>query len=496
MADFANGFEPSIAMGVTGAGAAPAQLNPLEAIGTLANARNALNQNQLFQQTQAARYKLGRIMATAPSTEAGLSTAMQDPQIAGFVPDLLQSLQGSQTQALGREATTQTMGIEGMGAIEKGLAGAVDNPSLFNPIVDATRSTLAPVTQPQVAKGVDFLRKALNGDPANYTKNLAAISIGAGTNPDTIRNLLGEPSVSTAISPVGPGGASVPVQVGAGVGETPTAKIMGQGESGVGAGAGAGPASGPVGPITGQTPQQVAIQTAEGATAGNVEQDMNDAAQTLFPAMHRLNTVYNTMSHFLTGGGADTMANLAKGLQAVRDRVPGFESLIPQSTIDKVSGGSLGDAQLFKETIIPTMAAVLRASSTKQTANEINSYISSFDTDTDPRALLGGFNQMRFTLQNQAYALKSYNEFKQKINSGDPSVAGQSMDNFYPWFAVNKFDLKTGQPLDKDLFQEFDPGPVLGVGDQGEAAGDQPKAGGPTPPTGSNKDKMKSIFGF
>lgn len=484
MADLADGFDPSIALHVTGAGAPPAALNPIEMIGGLANARNALNANQLFQQQQAARYKLGRIMATAASPADGLKLAGQDPEISSLIPEAISSLQSSATSDLSRQQTTQTMGLEGMKSISQAEGGAAGDPALFNPIADSIQSVLSPAANPMVSRGREFIRKAVNADPAHASQILSAISVGAGMSPDSLRNLQGEPGVGVSTQSMGPGGAPVLVQTGGPVGAQPTAQVLGSS----GNDANGAPMTAP---LTGQTPQQIAIQSSEGANAGTIEQDMNEAAQTLPNAMNRLDTVKNTLSGFLSGGGADTMANFAKGLQAVRDRVPGMESLIPESTIDKVGNGNLGDAQLFKETIIPTMAAVLRASSTKQTASEINSYISSLDTDADPRAILGALNQMQFALHNQAYTIKSYNEFKSKIHAGDPSVAGQTMDNFYPWFISNKYDLKTGQPLDKSIFQDFDPSGVKGIGPGGEAAGGLPS----TTPTTPGKKSLKDIFG-
>lgn len=487
MVDFAPGFNPSISLAVNDAAAQP-PASPVDTLGKLVDIRNAANQNVLFQNTQSARYKLGRIMATAPTVEAGLAAAQQDPEIAAFAADQLATGESSESAQLGRQQTTQTMGLQGLNATEGALAATTTQPSLRPAIEAASLGVLGPAAQGSVRQGLSLLDKAVNsGTPEEKSQMQAALSAATGSTPSTVRNIMGEPEPGMSVQNFGPGGAPVPVQTGGPVGQTPTATIVGQGAN--------APGEAPKAPLTGLTPLQQSIQTSEGATAGQVQSDMQDAAATLPNAFNRLNTTYNTLSGFLAGGGADTMANLAKGLQAVKERVPGMDSLIPGSTIDKIAGGNLGDMQLFKETIIPTMAAVLRASSTKQTANEINSYIATMAEDADPRAILGALNQMRFSLQSQAYQLKGYQDFKQRLAKGDPTVAGQSDQDFLPWFYNNYFDAGTGNAKDASAFPEFESGPVKGVGPGGRAAG-QPNEPPTEQPAPSGKRRaLTDIFG-
>lgn len=526
MPDFSPGFDPEISLRAQAA--VPAQQNPIAMLGALADIRNALNQNALFQQQQAARFRLGQIMATAPNPEEALKAAQANPSVSGFIPEALQSLETSQSAELGRQQTTQQMAQSGLQNLLGAEQGAVANPRLFNTIAAAQAGVVGPAAQQQVTRGADLVRKALEADSGNYTSNLAGIAVGSGAHPDDIRNILGEPAVGTSIAPLGTGGANVVVQTGGGLGQQPTATILGQQKEGAaqgGAQSAAAPFSQPdlvdrefaelglppvappqpgpdgtapgTGPLTGLTPLQAAIQQSEGQTVGQLEKEFNSESTTLPVAAQRLDSTYNTLQNFLAGGGADTMADFAKALQAIRDSgIPGMKDIITSSTIDKVGRGNLGDKEFFKETIVPTMMSVLSAIDPNATADARNSYLNSISDDADPRAILGALGQYKFALQSQMYKLRSYGEFKKLIGEHDPSVQGLNLDDFSNWYLTQKFDPATQAPTEQKAFLPYSPSGVLGIEPGQQAAGKPPVRAVPSGSAPRTKQQiLEQLFG-
>lgn len=93
--------DPSIPLGVVGGNkgmmsgdynGSAAGFNSLATVNAVAEAQNKLNQNKMFQLQLAARQKLGKIVASAPNLDAAIQAAAADPDVAGMVPDLVNTL--------------------------------------------------------------------------------------------------------------------------------------------------------------------------------------------------------------------------------------------------------------------------------------------------------------------------------------------------------------------------------------------------------------------
>lgn len=90
--------DPGISLSVTGGNRGPADpagmtvKNPFELAGQFLDTQKKMNEIKLFNETFAAKQKLGAIMAEAPSIPAALEIAAKDPQVSAFVPDLAQTI--------------------------------------------------------------------------------------------------------------------------------------------------------------------------------------------------------------------------------------------------------------------------------------------------------------------------------------------------------------------------------------------------------------------
>lgn len=520
MAEFSPGFDPEISLAVQTPSVA--QQSPLATIGAFAQVRNELNQNALFQQQQAARFRAGQIMATAPSAEQGAQALMSDPQVAGFLPDYVAQYQSALATEAGRQQTEQAMGQSGLTNALQLESASAQNPSSFNPIANAELGLITnPTARATVGEGLARVKMAIADEPERAPQMVASLAAASGLPAGQIYAMLGEVPPSISMEPMGPGGSLVPVQSGSALGQPSGATIVGQqgGPASLG-GASPPPASGTPGsvvqgdfaalgmppegtapsnpPLTGLTPLEQSQQLSMGKNAGEIEQNMNDLATQLPQANYRINAMYQTLTHFLAGGGMDTMGNLAKALQAVRDRVPGMDKILPDSTINKISGGSIGDEELFRGTVVPTLMNMLQVANPKVFAEESGKYLNAFNENTDPRAILAELNLMRQATQAQAYQLRGWQDFNSRIGRGDPSVAGLSRDDFPTWFYSTHYDPGTGLPTDASAFPQFDSGPVLGIPEGQNAAGE---AGGPNPAESTpraakgQRKSLKEIFG-
>lgn len=177
--------------------------NPLGTLGTFANVQNALNQNRLFQQTFAARQRLGEIIATAPDAETGWTQAMQDPQVAPFAGEAYANFRQGQV-ALQQYANEQQVGRDsGLKIVLGALGAGAADPSQLAPNINARLAMLPEQNRNAVAPAamsiVQSLTAGLPKDPAlaraEYNKRLVGLSVGSGVmNPQGIDSIFGSPT--------------------------------------------------------------------------------------------------------------------------------------------------------------------------------------------------------------------------------------------------------------------------------------------------------------
>lgn len=195
----------------------------------MANVRQLMNQNAIFQQTFQAKQRAGQIMATAPSVEEGLKRLQADPLTASFAPELMNSyrqLDLTNTQVQGAQ---QEMYRSGFHELMKAMPSAYTDMASFQKNLALRLGTLSPMTQQYfknsgIVSGIlSALFDDLPADPtlraAEYSKRYNAMMLGADYNPEAInaqtgKNAqidLGDRVQPTREIPTALGGGQVPV---------------------------------------------------------------------------------------------------------------------------------------------------------------------------------------------------------------------------------------------------------------------------------------------
>lgn len=168
----------------------------------MANIRNLMNQNNLFQQTFQAKQKAGQIMATAPDVNTGLQRLQADPTTAAFAPELMNTyrqLDLTNTQVQGAQ---QTMYSSAMHDIMQSLPSAYMDMTTFDKAMSARIGAQSPMTQQYLKDtgAVQSLRSALFDDLPQDQTNAAkaykmrwnALMLGAGFSPETVSGIAGK----------------------------------------------------------------------------------------------------------------------------------------------------------------------------------------------------------------------------------------------------------------------------------------------------------------
>lgn len=197
--------DPSISLDVAGGGGntpAPQPPNVLGAYSTIMQL-----QNQQIQLTQAkaqlaARQKLGSIIAAAPDFDTGLAQAAADPGVAGFGGEPLAQLQAMRSTMVGVQGQQQNQAQTALGAVIKGSASAVRDPSQLGALIQSQLAGLPPEVQarakPMVGSWVHSLTDGLPSDPQaaslEMQKRILSGVAGAGVSSDAFSNILGTPT--------------------------------------------------------------------------------------------------------------------------------------------------------------------------------------------------------------------------------------------------------------------------------------------------------------
>lgn len=252
-------LDPSLSLDVAGGGGQGAPPlpgtggigNSLAGFAPLIQAASGINQLRAFQQNWNARQRMGQIMAAAPDLNSGLATAQQDPQVAGWFPEGLNTMRAMQL------AQTQTQGFQqqqiqnGVHAVINTAASALKDPALFDSTLQASLAGMPPGVRAEALPFVQTWRQAMtDGLPADkstwtpaqtaqFQNRVAGSMIGWGVDAGAIRNYLGTMAPQT-VQTTGPqgqaqtrviggpivpeeGNAMAPGGAGAGGGPSPTA---------------------------------------------------------------------------------------------------------------------------------------------------------------------------------------------------------------------------------------------------------------------------------
>lgn len=196
--------DPSISLDVAGGGGNTPGYQPPNPLGTYATLMQL--QNQQVQLTQAkaqlqARQKLGDIVSQAPDLETGLQAAAADPQVAGFGGQALNELRAMQNTLVQTQGAQATQARDAFGAVVKGAAAAVSNPSQLPNLIQSQMAGLpADIqkrAQPMVQSWVKSLTDGLPKDETavpEFQKRLVGTLASAGLSSDALSNIIGSPT--------------------------------------------------------------------------------------------------------------------------------------------------------------------------------------------------------------------------------------------------------------------------------------------------------------
>lgn len=179
--------EPGISLQVTGGGSGlmnPGGGNMMSMMGGFVDTQRKIQELQLFKQTVAAKKKLGGIMATAPSMEAGLQAASQDPDISAFVPDVVQTITGNMNAM--RDYSTKTYGMtkDALQSVLDILPAGMTDPTALPQIFSAKVALIPdPEIRAVVEKSGGNLIKWLaeSKTPEEYASRITAVGNGTGS---------------------------------------------------------------------------------------------------------------------------------------------------------------------------------------------------------------------------------------------------------------------------------------------------------------------------
>lgn len=199
--------DPTISLKVTGGGSglsdagAVQASNPFTFAATAADTQNKINQNKAFALQLQAKQKLGQIMATSPDIPTAIQRAQQDPSVAAFVPELVQTIAGTQDTLQAYQGKVQA---QGMDAFAKGagmLPGEMVEPGAMKKNLPALLGTIPDLNvRASVKKSMEHLIEGLTSDlpedpeerKKEYAKRVTAAGLGTGSI-DALSKLWAQP---------------------------------------------------------------------------------------------------------------------------------------------------------------------------------------------------------------------------------------------------------------------------------------------------------------
>ena len=432
-------FDPTIPMGVTTPDTHPG--NALGAVNDIVGLQKTLTDLQVTRMTLAAKQKAGQIMATAPSLDEGIAALHADPSVAGFVPDIISTLQGVSSAQTAQAGERQTQAGSGLTAVLSGLLPALNDPTTFDASVAARMKTLSPSAAAAVASAMPSIKASLfdglSKDPAvaaaQYQQRLAAAMVGAGFSSEGVRAASGT-MAPTVINVKDSKGRDVPMEIGGPMtGGSQTTPLT------------------PGGPTTAEANQYAS----EGTVAGSIAADMAGASQALPSTLITIDNAIGLLSKFPTGGGADIASNFAKVGQAFQ-RVLG-KDVVPDELINKIAGGdkdhpgALAAQQTLTANLRNFVTNQLKVASagtgSGRIKSEVDAFLSLADITTDPQALLNILTMAKKQLSIEAEMAKAYPQFQKDLKDPNSEASLYGPTGFYTYFNNKKLDLKNLEDL-------------------------------------------------
>lgn len=456
--------------------------NPLTMLQGMTELQSRMNQIKLFNEQMLARQRAGEIMANAPDNDAAMATMSRDPQVAGYMPEMLNTLRQLDLTNAQLQGVRQGQGDTAIHAIMQTIPSAMTDLSSFDNMMKSRLSTLPASIRDQVKDSVGYIRGALfDGlpeDPAQkaaaYNKRWNAMMIGGGFQPDQIAGITGtakiqdmggyqQPGVqmpgvlggafeaapgalgktlapTTVTGPYGPGGAQTTRVIGGGVPYTP----LGGNPLTSGTPSNPPPASGGGGParsaasggtsagggnaLTGPSMVQTGYNEHRGPDVADYEKSLDDRVNNGATLRKNVGEVVDAMKTATTGGGAQAYAKMGQALQALG---------VKNETVDKWANGSLAASQVVDKIALQNSMAQLKQQLTGVGGSRLNAqeFVAYLNKNpnllTDPRAALQIFNLWNQFYDRDKTEQAMFDKFKAGEPTGDKSldkIAGKNRD--------------------------------------------------------------------
>lgn len=433
---------PTIAMGIAQP-TAPTLANPLEILHSYADTQRAMVEAQMAQKSMAARQRAGQIIASSPDMATAITGIQKDPLAAGYLPDIMSTLQGVSTSQTQQAGSQQTQNLEGLGTLIKNIAGAgITDPTAIKGAAQASLDAMSPVARAANQQSYGALVKSLTDgldDPNmtpdarknNFNQRLIGLAMGAGMPAEGFRSLLGSVAPSVQMIPGGgPGGADVMGVVGSpNLASKPGVAIAGQ----------------PGGPQF-LTPDQKTALTALGAQEGDTAKQMSDAAAGAPAQLRNISLIQDALKVVNTGGGASNRSALASTAQMFKQA--GFP--ITDAAISELANGKDGQvdglpaSQLISNelrAVALTNLKTAQESLGRASAPELNATIESLSNNMDPKLLQTVVDKMAYSIQMQKDRSDHYTtDYYKARQSGD--VGPDSFNEYYNHNFLDGFNAK------------------------------------------------------
>lgn len=459
-----SGSAATIPMDVMGGGgpssppASPGGLN-LGMFDQILGLQQKLNTQKMFQAQFGARQKAGQIISSAPDLETGLAQAAQDPSVAAFGGEVLNSYRQMQQTLTATQGMQQEQNAHGLQAIVKAAAASINNPSQDNLAknFNTALASMPPEIRARDKEAATSLWHSLtdgvtSGD--DLRKNLIGQFGAAGGTPEALQTMVGARPVSENLGnrmvfgnqSLFTGGMTPQTSLGTGlapqVTEVPTATggiqkviVGGGGASGGSPSDGRGmpsaqgnalvggaqnaPASAPSGGNSlGGTPigppslgkADTEYQSGVGKDMADYRKNLNENVTAGNNIMASISQARDAMQQFRPGAGAETYTQLGKLVQAFGGS---------QQLVDKVSNGNLAASQEMQKQMVGTAMGQVKQQMDGQgriTQAEFQEFRKNNpNIDTDPRAIEKIFNFWTQTHNRNVEEQKQLSSFKGNI---------------------------------------------------------------------------------
>lgn len=174
--------------------------NPFGVIEQYANAQNALNKNLEFQREYAAKQQAGEIIASSPDLPTAIKRMQQNPGVAGYIPQIINSYQTLEQLTAQTAGTQQANSQSAFVQLLKFVPSAMTDLSSWDTVMKTALQTVPGQLRGQIEPMIPGLKAALLDDlpkdkdaaVAAYARRWNALELGAGYNPAQIAQQTGE----------------------------------------------------------------------------------------------------------------------------------------------------------------------------------------------------------------------------------------------------------------------------------------------------------------